>query len=217
MVSAEGGGRGCGVHGLQRVGFVHDARPRREVCVLSCAPLEAFADKALGRQVVDVQKRRRRAVHTAMLADGVGHAVTLRLGDLRVRHVVHLLISGLDSIEEIENFLSLLSSPAVGECPKENGLLGGYGGVRKEFTDVVGHVNGSCVVPMKLVDGIENKLQPIATVEGQKVDTVGVAVLDHGNQSQQAGLISLLVGVVVIGLTIFVTSNSLLGSIATSM
>lgn len=47
----------------------------------------------------------------------------------------------------------------------------------------------------------------VAAVEGQKVDTVGVAVLDLGNQCQQAGLINLLVGVVVIGLTIFATSD----------
>ena len=139
---------------------MHDARPRREVCVLSCAPLEAFADKAFGRQVVDMQKRRRRAVHAAMLADGVGHAVTLRLGDLRVRHVVDLLISGLDSIE---NFLGFLGSPAVGQRPKENGLLTRHGDVGREISDVVCLINGSCVIPMKLVEGIYNKLQLIAT------------------------------------------------------
>lgn len=165
-VSAEGVGRACGVHGLdplRRVAFVHDARPHREVCVLSRAPLEAFVDEALSRQVVDLQKRRRRAVHAAMLADGVGHAVTLRVGDMRVRHVVHLLIDGLDSIEGSENFLGLLGSPAVGKRPKENGLLTGYGGVHEETSDIVGHVDGSCVVPMKLVEGIEDRLQFIAT------------------------------------------------------
>ena len=98
-----------------------------------------------------------------MLADGIGHTVTLCLGDLRVRHVVHLLIGGLDSIEWSENFLGLLGSPAVGKRPKDNGLRTGYGGVHEETSDVVGHVDGSCVVPMKLVEGIENSLQLIAT------------------------------------------------------
>ena len=39
----------------------------------------------------------------------------------------------------------------------------------------------------------------VAAVEGQKVDTVGIAVSDHENQFQLAGLINPLVGVIVIG------------------
>ena len=87
-VSAEGVGRACRVHGLnrlRRVAFVYDARPRREVCVLSHAPLETLEDEALGLQVVDLQKPHRRAVHATMLANGVGQAVTLRVGDLSQR------------------------------------------------------------------------------------------------------------------------------------
>ena len=129
-----------------------DTRPRREVYVLSLAPQEDSVDKALDCQLVNLQKRRRRAVQAAMPADWVAHAVTLRLGDLRVKQVVHFFMSGLGSIE---NFLSLLGDPAVGQRPKENGLLTGYCGVREEVPDVIGQVNGSWV--------IENRLQLIAT------------------------------------------------------
>ena len=74
-VGAEGVGGACGVPGLDglgRVAFVHDAGPRREVGVLGQALLEALVDEALGRQVVDSQKGRRRAFYGAVLADGVG-------------------------------------------------------------------------------------------------------------------------------------------------
>ena len=165
-VRAEGVGGAGGVPGLDRLGrvaFVHDARPRCEVCVLSQALLEAFVDEALGRQVVDSQERGRGAFHGAVLADGVGHAVALRVGDTRVRHVVHLLIGGFDSIEWSENLLGLVGSPAVGKRPKENGLVSRYGGVHEETSDVVGHVDGSCAVPMKLIEGIEDRLQLITT------------------------------------------------------
>ena len=78
---------------------------------MSHALLEAFEDEALGGQVITHQKRRRCAVHAAVLADGVGHAVTLRGGDLRVRYVVHLLISGLDGVEGSENLLGRSAVP----------------------------------------------------------------------------------------------------------
>ena len=80
-------------------------------------------------------------MQAAVLADWVGHAVTLRLGDLGVKQVVYLLISGLDSIGGSDYFSGLLSSPAAGKRRKENGLLTGYGGVRKEISDVVSHSN----------------------------------------------------------------------------
>ena len=53
-------------------------------------------------------------------------------------------------------------SPSVGQRLRENGLLTGYGGVRSEIADAVDHVNGSWVVPLKLVEAIENRLQFIA-------------------------------------------------------
>ena len=80
-------------------------------------------------------------MQAAVLADWVGHAVTLRLGDLGVKQVVYLLISGLDSIEGGDNYSGLLSSPAAGRRRKENGLLTGCGGIRKEISEVVSHVN----------------------------------------------------------------------------
>ena len=85
------------------------------------------------------------------------------MGDTRVRHVIHLLIGGLDSVEGGEDLFGLVGSPAVGKRPKENGLVGGYGGVHEETSDVVGHVDGSCAVAMKLIEGIEDRLQLIAT------------------------------------------------------
>ena len=70
------------------------------------------------------------------------------------------------AVDSTENFLGLLANPAVGQRPKENGLLTGYGGVRSEIPDAVDHVNESWVVPMKLVEGIENRLQFIAMPDG---------------------------------------------------
>ena len=123
---------------------------------MSSAPFGALVDKALHCQFVDLQKRRRHAMQAAMLADSIGYVVILRLGDLRVRHVVHWLIRGLNSIE---NFLGLLGSPAVGQRPKENGLLTGYGVVRSEIADAVDHVIGNRVILLNLVQGIEKRLQ----------------------------------------------------------